>query len=150
MSKSKVAVTTVTGTLMWAHVGPEAKGKSFNGDPQWDITVVVPKSTAEKFASKGIKPLKQDKEGNYILNLKRPTTVQPMKGDPFELSPPIVSHKSGQEINPDAIGNGSTGSVVLEIREYAPNKFSSRIREVIVDNYEEYVSEEKELEEFEW
>ena len=146
---SKVNVTTVTGEIRWAHLGQEPKGTSFNKEPQWDCTVVVTKSLAEKFANKGLKPLKQDKEGNYILNLKRPTHVNTMAGDKFELSPPLVSHKSGQEVDGNKIGNGSTGSVVLEIREYQKGKYSTRIREVILDNYVEYEGAE-ELEEFEF
>lgn len=147
---NKAAVTTVSGELRWSHLGQNPSGTSFNGDPQWDTTLIVPKSTAEKFASKGIKPLKQDKEGNYILNLKRPTHVNTMDGKKFELAPPVVSHKSGQEIDASKIGNGSTGSVVLEIREYQKGKYSSRIREVIIDNYEEYEGSDGELEEFDW
>lgn len=145
---NNITQTSVAGTLMWTKVDPSSPDKDFNDNDVWSTTLIVTKSTAEKWNNAGLtKTIKQDKEGNYILKLKIPCVSRSGK----DMKPPVVTHQEGYLVEPEKIGNGSTGTCVVSVIPY-DNKFgkgyTTYLKKIIIDNLEEYDGSSEEAEEF--
>lgn len=108
----------VTGELKWART-KEAETDPW-GNTAWKVTVFLDKGsesieTVMDMQSQGIKnTLKKDHDtGQYFINFKR--TAVDKKGKIN--TPPKVVDKDGNPLN-DLIGNGSKGTVKLELRTF--------------------------------
>jgi hypothetical protein len=67
--------------------------------------------------TKGIKnQFKKDEDGYYI-QFSRPTERK-MKGKVIGMTPPLVTNKEGQPMEGVAIGNGSDGTIKLEVYQH--------------------------------
>lgn len=154
---SKFKKTTLKGELRWAKLTEQPKGLCYKSKDkyQWEVNLIVPKSTAEKFASRSQSgKTHQDKEGNYYLPLKRKELGVKEDGDTYELGYPLVYMKDDTttEVDRASIGNGTTASVVVEMVPYGNNLISPRLYKVYIEDLVEYKSEDEDDDDdgFEW
>ena len=136
-----------SGILQWVKVSEGKQATKFKAAGEWQADLIVTKDIAEKFANDNLIKLRQNKEGEYVLKLKKPCVTS--KG--VKTEPPIVVHADGYEINPDTVGNGSKGTVELYIYEYN-NTFGKGLtvwlNKITVTDLDEYLPEDKEPEDF--
>jgi len=147
---SDFKTTTVTGTINWAYLSVDKPGKSFEDKPQYECTMTVPKSMAEKWANAGLtQGVKQNKDGDYILKLSVPVTARSGK----VMDAPKVTHVEGYQVDPATVGNGSKGTATVNLFPYS-NKFGTGytkyLKSVEIETLEIYNPEDEVLEEFEF
>lgn len=66
--------------------------------------------------------VKKDDDGQYFLQISRPTTVELRKGVKQAVTPPIITHLDGRPMEGVAIGNGTDGTVIVEVYSHpVPN-----------------------------
>ncbi len=104
--------------LYWAKLNPEKPVSPFGTD-QWEITVQAAKSRSKELSEFG-KVKDGFEKGTVAINLKKKAE----KKDGTPAAPVRVVDNMKQPLDPKTIGNGSTGNVMLMLKDYeikAPN-----------------------------
>ena len=129
-------MTVLEGTINWARLN--TPGESYDGDPQWELTLVVTKDVADGWTTSGYqKTTKQDKEGNFIIKLKKPKMTAAGK----EQKPPKVRHVEGYVLDGDTVGNGSKGRVQVALIPYnykGKDGITPRLNALIINDLVEF------------
>ena len=105
-------------SLHWAKLNPEKPVSPFGTD-QWEITIQVDKKRSKEIESFG-KVKDGFEKGTVAVNLKK--KAQKKDGTPAAAVRVVDGMK--QPLDPKLIGNGSTGNVMLMLKDYeikAPN-----------------------------
>ena len=105
-------------SLYWAKLNPEKPVAPFGTD-QWEITVQVPKKREKEIADFG-KVKDGFEKGTVAIGLKK----KALKKDGSPAAAVRVVDGMKQPLDPKLIGNGSTGNVMLMLKDYeikAPN-----------------------------
>lgn len=99
---------SITGKVKWASVDkPNTKF-----EPVWTVDVILDEKLKKKVEAAGLK-VKEDKDGDYILKIKRKVT-----GKKGPIDPPEVTDADGNPFT-KLIGNGSECKVYFTIYEWA-------------------------------
>lgn len=104
--------------LYWAKLNPEKPVEPF-GEPQWEITAQAPKKREKELAELG-KTKDGFEKGTVAIGFKKKAN----KKDGTAAAPVRVVDGMKQPLDPKVIGNGSTGNIMLMLRDYeikAPN-----------------------------
>jgi hypothetical protein len=103
--------------LNWAKLDP-AKPVSPFGTDQWEISLAVPKKRAAELEVFGKVKAVKDKDGKdtgkVSINLKKKAE----KKDGTPAAPVRVVDSNKQPLDPKSIGNGSTGNVMVFLKDY--------------------------------
>lgn len=105
-------------TLYWAKLNPEKPVAPF-GTEQWELTVQADKKREKELSMFGKVKDGFDK-GTVAVSLKK----KALKKDGSPAAPVRVVDNMKQPLDPKVIGNGSTGNVMLMLKDYqikAPN-----------------------------
>lgn len=97
-------------TLFWAKLG---KPVDPFGELQWEIQIRFPKKRIKEMEQYG-KVKETDEAGVYSVNLKK----KAIKKDGTPAMKVKLVNKSGAEVDPGTLGNGSTGNVKVMLRDY--------------------------------
>jgi hypothetical protein len=84
---------------------------------KWSLTLHPTPESLEKIRelqAEGVKNLVKKDEDGYYVSFSRPTERK-MKGKIIGMTPPVVLNKEGIPLEGVAIGNGSDGTVKLEV-----------------------------------
>jgi hypothetical protein len=104
--------------LYWAKLNPEKPVSPF-GEEQWEITAQAPKKREKELAELG-KTKDGFEKGTVAIGFKKKAN----KKDGKKAAPVRVVDGMKQPLDPKVIGNGSTGNIMLMLRDYeikAPN-----------------------------
>jgi hypothetical protein len=107
-------IIELKGKLMWVRV------VELNKYGKWSLDLYPDKDSLEllrRLQAEGIKNvIKLDEEGQYHVQISRPSTVEFQKGNLQSVYPPKIRDKDKQPL-PDniRIGNGSDGVVAVEV-----------------------------------
>ena len=96
---------------------------------KWALTLHPDQESLEKvrdLQSEGLKNIVKKDDDGYFVSFSRPTTRE-IKGKLVGLTPPVVTDKEGIPMEGLAIGNGSDGTVKLEVYSHkTPNGGSAK------------------------
>lgn len=128
---------TISGELSWVRCD-KAETDPWN-NTKWKATIHPDAESLPKvmdMQAKGCRnTLKKDDKGYYVT-FSRPTVMKTKKGD-IPLDRPLVFSTDGQTEITDMIGNGSKGSVKVEMRSFKTPQggtgHSARLHSVKVD-----------------
>lgn len=102
----------VSGKISWVkHITPNKWDK-------WSVTLHPNAESLEKIRdlqSEGIKNVIKKDDDGYFVQFSRPTTIELRKGTVTGVTPPVVTNADGTPMEGVAIGNGSDGTVKLEV-----------------------------------
>ena len=104
--------------IYWAKLNPEKPVSPF-GEEQWEVTVQVHKKREKELAEFG-KVKEGFEKGTVAINLKKKAN----KKDGTRAAAVRVVDGKKEPLDPKTIGNGSTGNIMLMLRDYeikAPN-----------------------------
>ncbi len=103
------------GKVSWVkHITPNQWDK-------WSLTLHPNTESLEKIRdlqAEGLKNVIKKDEDGYYCSFSRPCTKL-MRGAVVGLTPPVVMDKDGNPMDGVAIGNGSDGTVKLEVYQHA-------------------------------
>lgn len=140
-----MSYVTIPGELWYARTqSPETDPW---GNTKWKVTLYPDKDAMPEvldLMSKGIKNvLKKDDDNEYNITFSRPTQKDTKKGI-MKFDPPKVMTKDKEPIT-ESIGNGSKGSVVLEVNTFkgfqGANVTVARLHSILVDELIPYVTD---------
>lgn len=109
-------------TFFWAKLDPKKPVEPF-GELQWELQIRFPSkrnSEMEKYGK--VKPV-EDEKGMSFINLKKRATLK--DGSPAKPVEVVDTFKN--PVDPKIVGNGSTGNVLLMLKDYEIKGPSGRV-----------------------
>ena len=97
--------------LYWAKLNPKKPVEPF-GEPQWEIQVRFPKKRVKEMEEYG--KVKECPDGGFQMNFRK----KALKKDGTDAMPIRVVDTKKHAIDPTIIGNGSTGNIMLMLRDW--------------------------------